>query len=495
MPYIRKTTDISISDEIRKVLEVIKSESLVAQLLLRKRHSNNDLVDKPVDYISISSNDKNKISYMSLDRIKSVIDDEYFDYWTNTKRFHVKPGAFVGKIFKDIPAKEVEIFSNLFKSESNKVDFDLKVVDGDKIKKYYYWESYANDRGSLGVSCMKHDSCQKYFDVYSDNPDNISMLVMLDTDNLLIGRAILWDFGSHKIMDRIYTVDDEKLQLHFKKWATDNGYLYKSEQNWFNTLFFENMKTGRKELRLEIDLASKIYKYYPYLDTFKFIDCDGILYNYIPDGVEINTLSSTDGRKQESDYLRFDAIDKVYRYRGESTHVRYMDFYTHERNVVWSEINDQYILRADSFYDEELRDNIFKKELDDYNDTISINKRRSYMKERSELRSKSIKEKSVSWLDHYSTIVNSSYMGGSYMRGIRDSEYNVNLTSEQSDTEQSDIQVENTQNEQSDIQVEDVGSSDNAIEYDIECDYFIDRQSSLGNNSTSVEIDFSDLPF
>ena len=53
------------------------------------------------------------------------------------------------------------------------------------------------------------------------------MLVMLNLEGNLKGRALLWNFGTNKIMDRIYTTDDEKLHLYFKKWATENGYLYK----------------------------------------------------------------------------------------------------------------------------------------------------------------------------------------------------------------------------------------------------------------------------
>lgn len=399
MPYIRKTVDVLISDELRKVLEVIESESLVAHLLLKKRHSKELVVENPINYISISTTDKNKISYLNQDRINNLVKDGYdeYEFWQTSKRYQAKPGAFVTKIFKDIPAKEVEKFSNLFKAESNKEDFNFIVVNGDQIRDYYHWERHESDRGTLGVSCMKHDSCQKYFNVYTENTDNVSMLVMLNSEGGVKGRSLLWNFGTNKIMDRIYSTDDEKLHLYFKKWATENGYLYKSEQNWYNTLFFENMNTSKKEIKLELDLPHKLFKYYPYLDTFKFIDNNGVLYNYIPKDTSIQTLCSTDGSKHESDYLRFDSIDKVYRYRGESIYVNYMDFYTSERNVVWSEVNDQYILRQDAFYDEEISDYIFKKELNDKNNLEKIKDRRKWMEERNEKRKskKKISDESI----------------------------------------------------------------------------------------------------
>ena len=93
-------------------------------------------------------------------------------------------------------------------------------------------------------------------------------------DNRLIGRALLWDFDSYKIMDRIYTICDEDLSFYFKQWATKNGYLYKSEQNWFNTIFFEQIGTGKKEFKLEVKLPNIKQHYYPYMDTFLYYDAE-----------------------------------------------------------------------------------------------------------------------------------------------------------------------------------------------------------------------------
>ena len=77
---------------------------------------------------------------------------------------------------------------------------------------------------------------------------------------------------------------------------------YKKEQNWFNTIFFEQFGQKQVELKLELKLQNNSYDYYPYMDTFKFIDDYGTLYNYQPD-CRFRTLCSTDGHKQASDYL------------------------------------------------------------------------------------------------------------------------------------------------------------------------------------------------
>lgn len=355
MSYQRKTVDLSVSEELKSILNSIKDDSLVARMLLNKRQKKEDVVDSFVNYISISTQDVTKISYLSQDRISSIDESEY---WSSSRRYQAKPGAFIGKIFKNVPSKEVEIFSTLFRTMSLKPIFSFSVVQGEDIKKYYSWDSYAKDKGTLGASCMKHDNCQRLLDIYSDTED-ITMLVMLDDNKKLMGRALLWNSSSNKIMDRIYTIDDESLRFHFKKWATANNYWYKSEQNWYNTLEFEQL--GKEKVELEIEVKMSKFRKYPYMDTFKFVDIEtNSVFNYITKESEnIRTLVACDGSKYDGDYLRFDSIDRIFRYRGETVYISYLNIYTHENNTRWSRLNDKYILVTDSKYSSKLDDYIF----------------------------------------------------------------------------------------------------------------------------------------
>lgn len=358
---IEKALDILISDELREIIKPIESQSLVASLLLRGRHADDVLVDEPVNYISIGKQDKSKISYLSLDRIAALKEGD--NPWTTTRRYMAKPGAFIAKIFKDIPSKEVENFSTLFQSITANKPMRFEVVKGKEIKQYYYYESYANSNGSLGASCMKHDHCQNYLSLYTDNSDIVSMVVMFNEDNRLIGRALLWDFDGNKIMDRIYTQNDEKLSFHFKQWATDNNYLYKSEQNWFNTLFFENIQNEKKELRFDIKLTSSLHSRYPYMDTFKFYNSNlGTFSNYLPDEVRnITVLTSSDGGQHGYDHLIFDDISRVYRYRNDAAFITYRNIWTSRQNAQYSNHNDTWILNEDAVYNDDLCDYIFNE--------------------------------------------------------------------------------------------------------------------------------------
>jgi hypothetical protein len=386
MPYERKTSDIFISDDLRNILTEIESQSMVAALLLKRRHSNEDLVEDFVNHISVSREDKGKISYLTKERFAAIDESEI---WTSSRRFQAKPGGFISKVFKDIPAREVELFSTLFRNVSNRLKVNLQVVKGERIRDFYYYESYASDNGSLGASCMRYDNCQKYMNVYVENTDVVSMLVMLNDHGSLIGRALLWDCDGYKIMDRIYTTNDEKYAFYFKEWATKNNYLFKSNQNWFDTMTFEKIGDKKQELRIDIKLPNSDYRYYPYMDTFKFFNEDtGVISNYQPKGYDFYTICTPDGSKYGSDYLAFDIVDKVFRYRHDACYIRYLDGFTSSNNVSYSEIHDEYILRDDATYDDELSDYIFCEEKSSNNDSERIERRREELKRRIEERAR-----------------------------------------------------------------------------------------------------------
>ncbi len=391
---------ITISEELRGVLNKIKDDSLVAKLLLQEDHSSEYLVDSPANLLSVPE-DRTKISYLSSERIPSVDPREY---WTSSRRYQTKPGALVAKLFKGIPPIEIEKFSNLFISQSNKIEFRFEIIKGEDIKHYYYYENYSSSNGSLGASCMKHEHCQNYFQLYTENEENVSMLVMFRPgDSRCVGRALLWDFESNKIMDRIYTTNDELFSYYFKQWATENGYFYKSEQNWYNTLYFEQIGQSKKELRMELKLKNSMPSKFPYMDTFKFICMNtGTLYNYLPDGNKgsLRTLCGSEGSTQPHDYLIFDEISYVMRYRNDSAHINYLPtpIYTGRDNAYYSNYNDRWILREHSIYNDIIGDYIFNDEYNMHNN-VEIQKiiqKRLAEREEYEAKMKKMVKKKVS---------------------------------------------------------------------------------------------------
>lgn len=373
MAYIRKTVDIITSNELDYILTQMKDKSEVARLLLKNRHSVENVVDDHINYISISSSDKTKISYLTPERIESLLSTGE-DLWTSRKRFHIKPGAFIGKIFKSIPPKEVEIFSTLFRNIQSKIEMDFKVISGKQINDFYHHSSYYSENGSLGASCMKYDICQNYLELYTKNSSLINMLVLIDDDNKLIGRSLLWNIGDTKIMDRIYTINDENYQYHFKKWADDNGYWYKKEQRWNNTLYFESKgKIDYKEIEIQLDKFD--FENYPYMDTFKFIDLQsGKIYNYQPKGISFNTISSAEGKVQSSDVYSLCEKTKTFHSSDNIYYIPNIGMRVCSELTVYSEVYDLYILREEAYYDQDLRDWIYQD--DDLNNQVLINQKK-----------------------------------------------------------------------------------------------------------------------
>lgn len=375
MPYERKTDDLVISEELKNILIEIESESQVAKLLLRKRHSKDELVENHVNFISISEQDKTKISYLTRDRISKMEVNPEIDFWISNQRYHAKPGSFIKKLFNDIDPKEVEKFSNLYRSVVKGLNLNFSVVEGYDVSNYYHFKNHAEDRGSMGNSCMKHKHCQGFFGIYTDNPDVIKMLVLLDHNNMLIGRALLWTIGSYKIMDRIYTMCDEEYSFYFKKWASKNGYLYKTNQNFTHTNQFESLNNESQFLQLRVKLKKYDYQTYPYLDTFKWINTStGDIYNYKPeDGKHIKTICSADGSSFEYNHLGFDEFDKTWCYNGDLVSLTYLnDMRVSARNCNWSDVNNCYILNKDLKYFDHIRDYVFNEQFNTLNNMESI---------------------------------------------------------------------------------------------------------------------------
>jgi len=379
--YERKTSDIFISEQFRSILEIFSDKSEVARTLLHKRLNKDILVDENINFICVSKNDPTKISYLTQERIENISKSETDDYWTTSKRYACKPGAFVGKILKDISPKEVENFASLYKTFTSKKDVEFKIVSGDDILKYYYHENYFNQRGSLGNSCMKSNSCQEYFDIYTKNP-MISMLVMLAPNEKLLGRALLWQIGDEKIMDRIYTIQDDTHLHHMTKWATDNGYIYKAHQNWQTCQTFSDGK-NKFEKKLSIKIDSWNHDSYPYLDSFKWLDVKtGILTNFKPENFtlydssdDFRTLTSSCGDYERGDYLAFCEIDREYSHRADIIELNGM--FVNTRHCNYSDTLNTWILRSESSYSEDLEDYIYTDS--SRNDAKLVERRLEYL--------------------------------------------------------------------------------------------------------------------
>lgn len=168
-------------------------------------------------------------------------------------------------------AQVIEKFVNMFIAcaiEMKESFNNFKIVDGEHIKKWYNVKNYSktngHSSGQLGSSCMRYEECHSFFNIYIKNPEVCKLLILLDKDDKLIGRSLLWTLiDGSKVMDRIYTSRDSLMHL-FEKWGRKNGYVCKFKTN-------EQMSVKVKPIK---------YSKYPYMDTFcYYLPEKGILTN------------------------------------------------------------------------------------------------------------------------------------------------------------------------------------------------------------------------
>ena len=72
MAYQRKTKDLNISPKLQQILTQISHKSDIAKQLLRTKLSKEDLVEDPIDYLSVSKTDPSKISYLQSAKIQKA---------------------------------------------------------------------------------------------------------------------------------------------------------------------------------------------------------------------------------------------------------------------------------------------------------------------------------------------------------------------------------------------------------------------------------------
>jgi len=385
MAYTRKTKDVHISPKLMDILQKISHKSEIAKKLLKTKISKEDLVDEPVDYLTVSKEDPSKISYAYPEKLDKIAPE---DYWTFKGRVQAKPAAAMKKVLKDLEEKELDLFTSLYKAATAIKEFDFQVISGDDIQKYYNGRSYKNVGGSLYNSCMKYDHCNEFFQIYTDNPEVCQMLIMLDNDGYLMGRALLWntvdvETGKEiKAMDRIYCANDEKNLHYFKEWADENGYIHRRNQKWADCMYFESYGKTIKH-KLSIKLNKPESGKYPYVDTFKFLDeKNSIISNFLPQEKDnIRILTDNNGRTVGNNTLALDDINDTYENNDRLVRLDYpvngVYLRTLGENLMYSEAMGRYMLKAHSTYDDDASDYIFNEEYTQYNDMDAINNRRN----------------------------------------------------------------------------------------------------------------------
>jgi hypothetical protein len=356
---------IFYSDDLRELFtHIAMSESSaknVARVLLEVE--DNDTVKDT--YTLIDKTDKNDmISYVQTSRFYREYPNgisspdlekergysmKSSKFWTNGRTPNYGIGRWVRHIFNDVrqtPIKneDLENFVNAYKSTYDtlaKRSDKFELVKGEDIRYWYLEDRYEEVSGQLGNSCMRYKRCQSYLDIYVENPESCSLLILKGNDpDKIAGRALIWTIhegpgvAGRRFMDRIYTIKDSD-KILFEAYAKENDIL-RSQSYTYKI----KVKEGR-------------YDYYPYMDTLTCYDYEkGILSSSL-DGEDILGLQNTDGTASDNEGRVWSEYHGEYIDEDDARYCEDVDGPVHYESTVWLEYLDIYVTdNADTVYSE-----------------------------------------------------------------------------------------------------------------------------------------------
>ena len=189
------------------------------------------------------------------------------------KRYHASAGKIARRILGELGIegfddKTIEYFVGMYKLESFKEcgdngDYIYEEVKGEDIRWSYHENNYYELSSELGSSCMRYSQCQPYLDIYVENPEVVSLAV-LKRKGKIAARSLVWNIhdGSKVVHDRIYAYNEEaKIILKAK----------------FQTLDYYDAYNGSESF--QVNLKHTSFDQYPYMDTFRYLNLRGYIYN------------------------------------------------------------------------------------------------------------------------------------------------------------------------------------------------------------------------
>ena len=320
---------------------------------------------------------------------KPTILTSNFTWLSGNGRQVTKFGKAIKKLLAykllDIPDYAIEIIQNHIKSVYTFTD-TFKIVEGSDITKYYHYQTYSNDNtGSLGSSCMRYDSCTKFFDLYEKH---CKLLISVNQDGNVTGRALIWKLKSSfpecsgyqeiTFMDRIY--GNDKTISAFKGYAEKNNMYYKRYQSYEDGEVLYTPKGVECAMTLWLQIPYEYPKYVPYLDTMKhaYVNAERdtvILTNCIDrqktwhqQNWDKYTLTSTSGQVQgftgtkkrptpsnqldgtiiiddiaySEDECRWSEINREWIHEDDAAYAENIDDYIHHEDAIWLEDVGEY---------------------------------------------------------------------------------------------------------------------------------------------------------
>ena len=297
------STDSNFLSKLDKISKMSNTSARLADMLLSKISDQDWVSAEDLKQNFFKAGDENdKVSFIQQNRVKDGVDP-----YTMAGRSDLKIGRAIKYIAKDlydinINDKQIEDFVNVYKSIPNEGEPNFQFYIGDDIKNGYNTDNYYSNYGSLGGSCMNNEF--SYIKIYRRNEKKVRLLVLLDDDGKICGRALVWKLDkspceAEYFMDRVYTNRDFEVNK-FIQYAEDNGFMYKQRMSCGDEDAARFRYKGKEligEIRVKLDGKQKEY---PYMDTLFALNKEKDELSNIPSWKSYQ-LWDTDGDRERCD--------------------------------------------------------------------------------------------------------------------------------------------------------------------------------------------------
>lgn len=353
--------NLYVSSSFRKFLS--DSDNRVAQFIMRGIYYESWAYDAhrlmirtdEVNYLTLR--DDGTISYLPKGKEHKITDD---GRWARDGRQNGTAGKIIKKImtpravklFKD---SEFTSFVNQYKAACDAECKEFVIRPNKDIPEIYCMEREGGHAG-LNDSCMNGD--EDYLEIYTDCP-HLRILTMMNNEERLAGRALLWTTEDGVLMDRVYVAKEHYYDM-FLEYAETNGFIRKVEYKTYRDKdrYVKDGNVFRKAYKIATPTK---FNYYPYIDTFTYggegFLCNsnsfsGIVYEYCQTGGTRDEDESEDcaatGRRYRSDALRY--IEHG-RYAGSSIYYELATYCESDRNYYHKDDeNLVYVESRDAYY-------------------------------------------------------------------------------------------------------------------------------------------------
>ena len=235
---------------------LIEREIQVGQSLEKKLNNvNKPYADKLLNFLK-SNNISDNANIDSIDY--SEDDDKTLTAYSKDKEGNIKGRKYkVGKLLNYLGLKLDEFkgyeLEDLISHLKRGTIEDFKLVDGKDILWAYHCDNY--DEGETMGSCMRYESAQSYLKIYTENPDSVKCLVLINPlNNKVRGRALIWHTDADRFfMDKVYLTNNQYRNL-FLQYAEQHGY--------------------ETRTRSTVTLENADFDEYPFMDTFEYLNKD-----------------------------------------------------------------------------------------------------------------------------------------------------------------------------------------------------------------------------